>query len=146
VVTRRWLVLTDGYLHERNAKTAHGVIRYSDDDVVAVLDPNLAGRDLRDEAPSLARAAPIVDSVEAALRYEPTSLLLGVATPGGWMPEHWREWLFEAVDAGLEIANGLHTLLREDVELVDRAARTGARLWDVRVPPGDIPLFSGRTL
>jgi uncharacterized NAD-dependent epimerase/dehydratase family protein len=149
-VSRRWIVLTDQYLHERNAKTAHGVIRYSgdvnDDVVVAVLDRDHAGRSLVEVMPELNRDAPIVSSVTEALSLEPTSLLLGVATPGGWMPEHWRAWIVEAIEAGLEVANGLHTFLRSDPGLVELAEQHDARLWDVRDPPKDIPLFSGRPL
>lgn len=145
-MTRRWLVLTDGYLEERNAKTAHGVIRYTHDEVVAVIDHEHAGRSLAEVMPSLRRDAPIVSSVKEALRYEPTSLLLGVATPGGWMPDHWRDWILEAIDAKLEIANGLHRMLHADPEFVARAERSGARLWDVREPPEDIPLNSGKAI
>jgi uncharacterized NAD-dependent epimerase/dehydratase family protein len=143
---RRWIVLTDGYLEERNAKTAHGVIRYAQDEVVAIIDHDHAGTQLEQVMPSLRREAPIVASVKEALQYEPTSLLLGVATPGGWMPDHWRAWILEAIDAGLEIANGLHTMLHDDDEFVKRAAETGARLWDVREPPADIPLNAGRAI
>lgn len=143
---RRWLVLADGYLDKRNAKTAHGVIRYSDDDIAAVLDRDNAGRRLAEVLPELGRDAPIVASVEDGLHHEPTSLLLGVATPGGWMPEEWRGWIVEALRSGLEIVNGLHTFLRDDSEFVALAEEHGARLWDVRDPPGGIPLFSGKTL
>ena len=143
---RSWLVLTDGHLTTRNAKTAHGVLRYGRDRIAAVLDPEHAGSDLADVLPSLGRKAPIVATLEEGLRHEPTSLLLGVATAGGWIPDHWRPWLLEAIDAGLEIANGLHRLLHDDAELVEHASRSGATLWDVRVPPPDVPLFSGLSL
>ena len=145
-MTRRWAVLTDGYLQERNAKTAHGVIRYTRDEVVAVIDHEHVGRSLVNAMPSLRRDAPIVSSMQEALSYHPTSLLLGVATPGGWMPEHWRSWILEAIDAGLEIANGLHMMLQDDDEFVRRAEAGGARLWDVRRPPTDIPLNAGRAI
>ncbi|MGH2693474.1 MAG: DUF1611 domain-containing protein [Actinomycetota bacterium] len=149
-MSRRWLVLADDYLQARNAKTAHGVIRYSgdynDDSIAAVIDGEHAGRSLAEVMPELASHAPIVASVKEGLTHEPTSLLLGVATPGGWMPEHWRSWIAEAIEAGLEIVNGLHRFLRDDPELVSLAAEHGARLWDVREPPRDIPLFSGKTL
>ncbi len=145
-MNRRWAVLADGYLRARNAKTAHGVIRYSRDEIACVIDRDNAGRSLAEVAPELGRDAPIVESLSEALTHRPTSVLLGVATPGGWMPPDWRGWLLEAADAGLEIANGLHALLRNDPELVARAAASGARLWDVRVPPDDIALFSGRSL
>ena len=143
---RRWLVLTDGYLTARNAKTAHGVIRYGGDPIVAVLDRDHAGASLAAVLPELRRDAPIVGSIREALAHSPTSLLLGVATPGGWVPDHWRAWLIEAIAAGMEIANGLHRFLRDDEKLVELARTSGARLWDVRDPPNDIPLFSGKSL
>ncbi len=146
MVARRWVVLADGYLSSRNAKTAHGVIRYSSDPIVAVLDRDNAGRSLMEVLPELGRDAPIVGSLGDALRDSPTSLLLGVATPGGWIPDHWRGWVEEAIRAGLEIANGLHRFLRDDPELVALAQEHGARLWDVRDPPADIPLCAGRAL
>ncbi|MDP9222432.1 MAG: DUF1611 domain-containing protein, partial [Actinomycetota bacterium] len=80
------------------------------------------------------------------LKYRPTSLLLGVATPGGWMPGHWRAWIIEAIEDGLEIVNGLHGFLSDDAELVRLAHHHGARLWDVREPPSPIPLCSGKAL
>lgn len=143
---RAWLVLADGFLKERNAKTAHGVIRYSRDDVVAVLDRDHAGRDIAEVMPELRRSVPIVASVAEGLEHKPTSLLLGVATPGGWMPPEWRTWVLEAIAADLEVVNGLHTMLNDDPEFVEQAARHGVRLWDVRQPPSDIPLFSGKSL
>jgi uncharacterized NAD-dependent epimerase/dehydratase family protein len=143
---RAWLVLTDGYLTSRNAKTAHGVIRYARDPVVAVLDRDHAGGSLRDVMPELRRDAPIVGSLDEALAHGPTSLLLGVATPGGWVPEHWRGWIEDAISAGLEVANGLHRFLRDDKDLVRRARAHRARLWDVRDPPADVALFSGRSI
>lgn len=145
-MTRKWLILADDYLTARNAKTAHGVIRYSKDEVVAVLDRENAGRDVIELLPELERNVPIVESVKEGVDLGATSFLLGVATPGGWMPEHWRQWILEAIDAGLEIVNGLHTMLSDDDEFVARAAEKGVRLWDVRKPPDGIPLFSGRSL
>jgi uncharacterized NAD-dependent epimerase/dehydratase family protein len=145
-VVRSWLVLTDGYLTERNAKTAHGVIHFAPDRIAAVVDPEHAGRDLIDVLPELGRSAPVVATVAEGLKHDPSSLLLGVATPGGWMPDHWRAWIAESIEAGLEIANGLHTLLADDAELVALAEKHGVRLWDVRVPPEGIPLFSGKSL
>ena len=143
---RWWLVLADGYLQERNAKTAHGVIHYSNDAIAAVIDRDNAGQTLAEVMPELGRDAPIVASVAEGLKYNPTSLLLGVATPGGWMPEHWRSWITEAIEADLEVVNGLHTFLRDDPEFVRLAEAQGVSLWDVRDPPSGIPLFTGKSL
>lgn len=145
-MSRSWLVLTDGFLQETAAKTAHGVIRYARDPIAAVVDERHAGRNLAEVMPELGRDAPIVAGVKEGLAFQPTSLLLGVATPGGWLPDHWRPMLLEAIDAGLEIVNGLHRFLHDDKELVKAARARRATLWDVRQVPSSIPLFSGRTL
>ncbi|HWL66599.1 MAG TPA: DUF1611 domain-containing protein [Actinomycetota bacterium] len=143
---RSWLILADGYLEERAAKTAHGVLRYSKDRVAAVLDRANAGRSVLEVLPDIGRDAPIVGSLAEGLAFEPTSLLIGVATPGGWMPTEWRQWVVDAIDAGLEIVNGLHQFLKDDEEFSRLAEEKGVRLWDVRDPPAGIPLFSGKVL
>lgn len=145
-MTRSWVVLTDGYTTERNAKTAHGVLRYARDPIAAVLDRDNAGKTMQELMPELGSHVPVVADLSEARELGGTSLLLGVATPGGWVPDHWRAWLLEAVDAGMEIANGLHRFLTADEELVERASGSGARLWDVREPPENLPLFSGKSL
>ncbi len=141
---RRYIALTDGYLADvHHAKTAHGVLRYGRDDVVAVVDGAHAGRRLADVVPSIGRDAPVVATVGEALAYAPTSLLVGVAVSGGALPPQFRAHILAAIDAGLEIVNGLHQFVVDDEEFVAHAAASGAHLWDVRKPPDDIPLFSG---
>ena len=143
---RRWLILADGYLTERNAKTAHGVIQYSPDEIAAVLDREHAGSSVKQVLPELGRDAPIVRTVADGMLHEPTHFLLGVATPGGWIPEFWRGWIRDALKSGLHVVSGLHSFLQDDSEYVELARRNNVSLWDVRQPPPDIPLFSGRTL
>ncbi|MQB00712.1 MAG: DUF1611 domain-containing protein [Actinobacteria bacterium] len=143
---RVWGILTDGFLTERNAKTAHGVLRYSQAEVAAVIDANHAGRSTLEVIPEVVRDVPVVKTWDEARDLGATSLLLGVATPGGWMPEHWRAWILDALRQGYEVVNGLHSFLSDDPEFVSAANGSGARLWDVRRPPDDIPLFSGKSL
>ncbi|MGI8773871.1 MAG: DUF1611 domain-containing protein [Actinomycetota bacterium] len=145
-VDRRWCVLADGWLTTRNAKTAHGVIKYGRDPVVAVLDREHAGATLDKVLPTMGSSAPVVASLEEAIELGANSLLLGVATPGGWIPDEWRGWLTEALRDGFEIANGLHRFLRDEPELVKLAEEQGGTLWDVRAVPHDIPLSSGKAL
>jgi uncharacterized NAD-dependent epimerase/dehydratase family protein len=141
--SRRYAVLTEGLLLDRCGKTAHGLIRFRSAEVVAVIDSAYAGKTVRDVLPWLGSTAPIVASVTEALAYEPSSLLVGVATDGGRIPPALRGPILEAVDAGLEIVSGLHEFLQDDSEIVARAASSGSSLWDVRIPPQDIPVFSG---
>jgi uncharacterized NAD-dependent epimerase/dehydratase family protein len=134
---RRYAILAEGWFANRHAKTAHGLIAYGHDEVVAVIDSTLAGqaRGVLDVLPNLRRDAPIVGTLSEALKYSPTSILVGLAPAGGRLPEEWMETLREAAGTGLEIVSGLHQRLGPEFP--------GAKVWEVREPPEDLPLFSG---
>lgn len=141
---RRYAVLAEGFLADVHGKTAHGVIRYRGEQVAAVIDSRHAGKRVGDVLPALQSEAPIVATVREALRYDPHSLLIGFATDGGAIPAELRAPILEAMDAGLDIVSGLHEMLADDAEIARRATLRGVKLIDVRVPPANIPLFSGK--
>ena len=136
---RRYAVLADGWFANRHAKTAHGLIRYGRDEVACVIDSALAGRRVLDVMSNLLEPArgdtPIVASLWEALEFRPTSVLVGLAPPGGRLPEAWMRSLREAAEHGVEIVSGLHQRLAPELP--------GAKVWDVREPPEGIPIFSG---
>jgi uncharacterized NAD-dependent epimerase/dehydratase family protein len=138
---RRYAILAPGHF-ARDAKTAHGVIAYGQDEVVAVIDHDTSGKRIRDVLPHLRNDAPIVGTVEEALAYHPTSLLIGTAPKGGALPNAWRNEILRAIAAKLEIVSGLHDMLGEDQEFVEAARANGTQIWDVRKPP-ETPIFSG---
>jgi uncharacterized NAD-dependent epimerase/dehydratase family protein len=115
-----------------------GVLRYRRDDVVTILDSERAGE--ADEG------VPIVAELADALRYEPTTALVGVATQGGRFPPAWVELLRGCVEAGLDVENGLHVFLSDDPELVELARARGVELRDLRRPPADLTTASGANL
>jgi uncharacterized NAD-dependent epimerase/dehydratase family protein len=140
-VTRRYAILAPDRF-ATDAKTAHGVVRYGADEVVAVIDPSLAGKRVSDVMPHLGSDAPIVASVAESLAFSPTALLIGTAPKGGGLAPQWRAAVVEAIAAKLEIVSGLHDMLDADRELHVAALAAGTTIWDVREPP-DVPLFSG---
>ncbi|MGB9331087.1 MAG: DUF1611 domain-containing protein [Steroidobacteraceae bacterium] len=71
-------------------------------------------------------------------------LVIGVANTGGVLGASWVPLLVEALEAGLDLVSGLHAKLRDVPALKAAAARTGRRLVDVRTPPPNIPVASGR--
>src|ERR671914_2499853 len=103
---RRYAILAEGRFADRSAKTAHGLIRYGKDEVVCVMDSTLAGRRVADVLPDLRRDAPIVGTLEEALELSPTSVLVGLAPPGGRLPEEWMETLRVSAGTGVEIVSG----------------------------------------
>jgi len=136
---RRVLLLTDGHLGVFTSKTATCILRYRPHDVVAVLDRTHTGRDPA-AVVGVGRGIPIVGSVAEAMRYQPRSLLVGIAPAGGALPDDWRQTIAEAIEHGLDVVSGLHIMLADDPQLGPLAIRHGVTIHDVRRPPDAIPL------
>lgn len=139
----RLAILTEGQFESPHAKTAHGVIRYGQREVVAVIDSMHAGRSAAEVVPFCLHPVPIVDGVAEAARHGATALLVGVAPTGGRLDAHWRALLLEAIGVGMDVEAGLHTLLSDDSGLRDAAAGQGVRLRDLRAVPGDLEVPRG---
>ncbi|MEM9781949.1 MAG: N-acetyltransferase DgcN [Pseudomonadota bacterium] len=82
-------------------------------------------------------------SVTEAVAAGAKTLVIGVANRGGKISELWLDVLVEAMEAGLDLAAGLHNLLRDQPRLSEAATRTGRVLHDVRVPPVQYPIGDG---
>ena len=141
--SRRILLALEGAPDIEAAKTGTGVLLFCPDEVVAVLDSTRAGQTAR-EAFGVDADIPVLATIDEALGHRPSELVIGVATPGGYLDGKIRRQVLEAIHAGLDIVNGLHALLRDDEELRDRAVARGVRLLDLREPVDRIPLGENR--
>jgi uncharacterized NAD-dependent epimerase/dehydratase family protein len=141
---RRLVILTEGQFGVHDAKTAVGVIRYGPDDVVAVLDSTIAGRNIGEWLPG--HDIPVVATLDEALALprRPTTLLIGIAPTGGKLPPAWRATILAAIEAGLDIHSGLHQFVGDDLEFAAAAARRGVSLVDYRRPPDRMETSVGR--
>jgi uncharacterized NAD-dependent epimerase/dehydratase family protein len=83
-------------------------------------------------------------SARAAVAKGARSLVIGVANRGGIIAPPWIPALVEAIEAGLDIVSGLHVKLGSVPALAAAAQRCGRRLIDIRTPPADIPIATGR--
>ena len=81
---------------------------------------------------------------EAAVEAGAKTLVVGITGIGGKLHESWTEPLIAAMEAGLDLAAGLHGKLNAHPGLSEAAARLGRRLIDVRVPPPGIEVGTGR--
>jgi uncharacterized NAD-dependent epimerase/dehydratase family protein len=72
------------------------------------------------------------------------TLVLGIANAGGKLGEDLIVDALAAMEAGLDIASGLHHRLNAEPRLVEAAARLGRKLHDVRDPRPDIPIGNGK--
>jgi len=72
------------------------------------------------------------------------TLVLGIANAGGKLDEAIVRDATAAIEAGLDIASGLHQRLRDTPALVAAAAQHGRTLHDVRDPAPGIPVGNGK--
>jgi uncharacterized NAD-dependent epimerase/dehydratase family protein len=141
---RRLVILTEGQFGIHDAKTAMGVIRYGHDDIVAIIDSTMAGRNLRELMPAF--DIPFVGSVAETLAgpVHPDGLLIGIAPTGGKLPASWRALILQAIEAGLDIHSGLHDFMGDDPEFAAAAVAAGTRLIDYRRAPERMETAVGR--
>jgi uncharacterized NAD-dependent epimerase/dehydratase family protein len=138
----RFLILADGDFGPMTSKTANSVIRYLPERTVGVLDRQHAGKTAQDVL-GFGGAIPVVGSMRAGLALKPDAVLIGIAPQGGRLPEEWRTWLGDALDAGCDLWNGLHTFLGDNPTLAAKAKAAGRKIHDLRKPPTDLPVASG---
>jgi uncharacterized NAD-dependent epimerase/dehydratase family protein len=80
----------------------------------------------------------IAQGVEAGAK----TMVVGVVNAGGVLPEHWVGAIVEALDAGLDVATGLHKRLGSVPEIAEAAARNCAKLHDLRY--SDVQFQTGK--
>jgi uncharacterized NAD-dependent epimerase/dehydratase family protein len=105
--------------------------------------PEAAVGQLRMEGCQADMRLPDMTVAEAAAAGART-LVVGVANRGGVIAPAWLGVLKEALATGMDLASGLHNLLRDEPELVAMAMAHGRRLHDVRLPPHRYPIANGR--
>ncbi len=116
------------------AKTATGV---------AYWRPELCAGQLRMPGGSVDLNLPDLSPEQAAARGVKT-LLIGVAPHGGQLPEAWTALIVEALQAGLDVAAGLHTRIAGVAEIASAAKAHGRTLFDVRHPDRNFAVASGK--
>lgn len=139
----RYLVLAEGMFGPQTSKTANSAVRYLPERIVAVVDSRHAGGTVGDVL-GFGGRIPVLRTVEEGLGRGATALLIGIAPQGGQLPASWRPMLNAAIDAGLHLVSGLHFHLSDDAELRERAAARGVAIHDLRKPPAELPVSTGK--
>lgn len=117
-----------------DAKTAQGLVDWRPEDCVG---------QLRFANCRVDTGLPDMD-IGQARRSGARSVVIGVAPTGGALNPAWENTLAHALEAGLDVVSGLHTPLADQPKLANAAYRSGSRLVDVRQPPGELRVASGR--
>ena len=82
-------------------------------------------------------------TIEAAAAAGARTLVLGIAGAGGKLPAELIEDAATALQAGMNVAAGLHERLRDQPRLAALAAERGLHLFDVRDPPAALSVGKG---
>nr|MBA3686909.1 DUF1611 domain-containing protein [Planctomycetota bacterium] len=134
---RRLAVLTDGIDAFRN-KTAIALLRFRPHDVVCVIDTKHAGMNL-EKLTGVGHGIPVVGSALDAVKLGAKHLVIGVATPGGYLPSELRPVVYEAIRNRVGIISGLHESVGGDPNLTSLAARHAVDIINLRKIPDEEP-------
>ncbi|MBJ3774086.1 N-acetyltransferase DgcN [Acuticoccus mangrovi] len=104
------------------AKTALGIVDWRRDWCVGQWRLPGCGADAK---------LPEMTAAEAAAAGAKT-MIVGVVNAGGKLPEHWVQSIVDAMEAGMDIAAGLHKRLIDVPEIAAAAERLGREVFDVR--------------
>ena len=131
----------EGHLNSDYGKMGFGLLRYSTNDIVAVVDSDFSGQSLQ-SVTGIQHSAPIVSSLDEALEKGANVLILGIANSRGKIPEDWITIIEKALQLGMSIVNGLHDLLEN--RFGDLCNNENQWIWDVRVPQTTPPIATAQ--
>jgi uncharacterized NAD-dependent epimerase/dehydratase family protein len=115
------------------AKTAVGIVDWRRDWVAGQL--RLTGCQADAGVPDM--------TISQAAAAGAKTMVVGAVNAGGVLPDHWIASIVEALNAGLDVASGLHARLGDIPEVAEAAARGGRQLFDVRHADERFPTGKG---
>ncbi|MEK9662146.1 MAG: N-acetyltransferase DgcN [Alphaproteobacteria bacterium] len=115
------------------AKTAAGIVHWRRDWCLGQLRLSGCNADLG--LPDMT----IADAAAAGCK----TLIVGVANRGGVISDDWAETLVEAIEAGMDVASGLHNKVTDVPAIAGAAQAFDRKLFDVRHPRRDFPIGTG---
>jgi len=121
-IEKPYLLFLGDAKDELAAKTAHGIVDWRPEWCVGQL--RLEGCRADCKLPDL--------TIEAATARGAKTMVVGVANAGGVIPDSWTSSFTAALEAGLDLATGLHRRLRSIPAVGAAAERLGRKLHDVR--------------
>lgn len=121
-IARPYLLFLGDVPDRLSAKTAYGIVDWRRDWCLGQM-----------RLPGCAADAHLPDmSIAQATAAGAETFVIGVVNAGGVLPEHWIDTIVEALEAGMDVASGLHKRLADEPRIAEAARANGRRLFDVR--------------
>lgn len=146
------VVYCEGHFGSMDGKTANGLVRHSGKyRVVAIIDSDKAGQDAGQVLSGKANGIPICRDLAQALAGQaspPSYFIFGMAPLGGVFSDQQRQIMFQAMENGMHLVNGLHEFLNDSEAFVGKARACDVSIFDIRKPKAtkDLRVFSGEIL
>lgn len=121
-IARPYLLFLGDARDQLAAKTGLGIVDWRRDWCVGQM--RLPGCKADAKLPDMS----VADGVAAGAK----TLVIGVVNAGGVLPDSWVSEIVAALDAGMDVAAGLHTRLGSVPAIAEAARRNGRSLFDVR--------------
>jgi uncharacterized NAD-dependent epimerase/dehydratase family protein len=134
VIPQKYLVFLGDVAVPLDAKTGFGLVDWRRDACLGQL--RLPGCKVDLGIPDMTAAEAIVAGAR--------TLIIGVAPFGGVIADAWIDPIVTAIEAGLNVASGMHMRLGSVERIAAAARRTGGALFDVRHADRSFPVGSGR--
>ena len=141
---KKLAIYMEGNLDSMFAKMGYGVMRYSKNPIVCVIDSEFSGKMVDEVLTHQPFKIPIVTTVEAAHKMGAEVLVLGLAPSGGKLPDSWLPAVETALKMGMSLVNGLHDLLNERFAHLLDPNIPDQLIWDVRKPKTDYAIARAR--
>lgn len=139
---KRLAIYMEGALDTDYGKMGLGVMRFSSNPIVCIIDSKYSGQSVR-QAIGQPFDYPIVASVSEAFTLGSEVMVLGIAPSGGKFPDAWNEPISESLRLGMSLINGLHDDLNARFGgLINK--NSSQVIWDVRKPQKTYQIASAR--
>jgi uncharacterized NAD-dependent epimerase/dehydratase family protein len=127
------VIVAEGFLGTTYGKTANGLCRFSKRyDILAVIDSTHMGSPIEELIPKAKNSIKIISTVEEALALGADTLIVGVATDGGFLPENFRPFIRKAIREKMTVVSGLHQFISDDPEFSKLREQFNTAIIDVR--------------
>jgi uncharacterized NAD-dependent epimerase/dehydratase family protein len=131
-IEKPYLLFLGDVADDLAAKTAHGIVDWRPEWCLGQL--RLPGCKADCGVPDM--------SISEAVAGGARTMVVGAVNPGGVLPKHWIGRIVEALEAGLDVATGLHQRLGSVPAIAEAASRDGRKLHDIRF--SDIAFETGK--
>ncbi len=144
------LIYSENEFGKLDGKVANGLARHSEKyEILGVIDSTKAGLDTGEYLDDKKSGIPIFSSINDAinqLKLVPEYFIYGIAPLASYLDEDQKKIIFDAMQKGMNIVNGLPEFFNDNEEYRLKATEYGIKMYDIRKSPPrkDLHNFTGK--